>query len=73
MPVYTISGPTRITDILVEAGLTASKSDAKRQVQGGGVRLDGERVTSFEAVIAPDQTPAVLQVGKRKFVRVVAG
>lgn len=73
MPVYTISGPTRITDILAEAGLTASKSDAKRQVQGGGVRLDGERVTSFEAVIAPDQTPAVLQVGKRKFVRVVAG
>ena len=73
MPVYTISRSTRITDILAETGLTASKSDAKRQITGGGVRLDGERVTNFETEIAPDQTPAVLQVGKRKFVRVVAG
>ena len=73
MPVYTISRSTRITDILAETGLTASKSDAKRQITGGGVRLDGERVTNFETDIAPDRTPAVLQVGKRKFVRVVAG
>jgi len=73
MPAFTIRGATRITDILAEAGLTASKSDAKRQITGGGVRLDGERVTNIEAEIAPDQTPAVLQVGKRKFVRVVAG
>ena len=73
MPTFAIGGATRITDILAEAGLTASKSDAKRQITGGGVRLDGERVTNFEAEIAPDQTPAVLQVGKRKFVRVVAG
>jgi tyrosyl-tRNA synthetase len=73
MPVYTITGPTRITDILAEAGLTASKSDAKRQITGGGVKVDGERVADFEAAIAPDQTPAVLQVGKRRFVRVVTG
>ncbi|MCZ2096576.1 MAG: tyrosine--tRNA ligase [Anaerolineae bacterium] len=73
MPSFTITAPARIVDILAGAGLTASKNDAKRQITGGGVRLDGERVTDFEAEIAPDQAPAVLQVGKRKFVRVVAG
>lgn len=73
MPSFAISAPVRIVDILAGAGLTASKNDAKRQIAGGGVRLDGERIADFEAEIAPDQAPAVLQVGKRKFVRVVAG
>lgn len=73
MPSFTIAAPTRIVDILAEAGLTASKNDAKRQITGGGVRLDGERVTDFEAEIAPGRAPAVLQVGKRRFVRIVAG
>lgn len=72
MPSFAISAPARIIDILAGAGLTASKNDARRQITGGGVRLDGERITDFEAEIAPDQAPAVLQVGKRKFVRVVA-
>jgi tyrosyl-tRNA synthetase len=73
MPEYGISESTRITDILADAGLTSSKSDAKRQIKGGGVRQDGEKVEDFDAEIAPDALPVVLQVGKRKFVRVVAG
>jgi tyrosyl-tRNA synthetase len=73
MPEFTISAPTPVVDILAEAGLTSSKSDAKRQIQGGGVRQDGEKVEQFDAVVTLDAVPVVLQVGKRKFVRVVAG
>ena len=71
MPVYAISADTQVADILANAELTRSKGEAKRQIQGGGVRLDGEKVSDFDAVVAVDKLPAVLQVGKRKFVRVV--
>lgn len=72
MPEYPISAATRVIDILAGAGLTESKGDAKRQIKGGGVKLDGGKVGSIDAEIAPDAAPVVLQVGKRKFVRVVA-
>jgi tyrosyl-tRNA synthetase len=73
MPEYAISAPTQVADILADAGLTRSKGEAKRQIKGGGVRANGDKVDAFDAEIAPDALPVVLQVGKRKFVRVVAG
>jgi tyrosyl-tRNA synthetase len=72
MPQLAISAPTPVADILAEAGLTRSKGEAKRQIKSGGVRLDGEKVERFDAEVAPGDLPVVLQVGKRKFVRVVA-
>jgi tyrosyl-tRNA synthetase len=43
-------------------------------VQQGGVRLDGVPVTAIEQRIsAPAQGESVLQAGKRKFLRLVAG
>lgn len=73
MPDFAINGLQNVVDILAASGLCSSKGDAKRQIQGGGVRLGGEKVTDFDLKIAPDQLPLVLQVGKRKFVRLVAG
>ncbi len=73
MPEYAIEADTRVVDILAAAGLTRSKGDAKRQIKGGGVRLNGEKVSDFEALVKLEQLPAVLQVGKRRFVRVVRG
>lgn len=73
MPEFAIRAAMQVADILAEAGLTKSKGEAKRQIQGGGVRVDGVKVESFDAEIAPDMLPVVIQVGKRKFVRVVAG
>lgn len=71
MPVYAVNGPVRVIDVLAEAGLTSSKGDAKRQIKGGGVKLDGEKVASIDVELSPDALPVVLQVGKRKFVRVI--
>jgi tyrosyl-tRNA synthetase len=58
-----------IAQVLKQAGLTGSTSEALRMVEQGGVRLDGEKVSDRALVLKPGTT-AVLQVGKRKFARV---
>jgi tyrosyl-tRNA synthetase len=58
-----------ITQILKQAGLTASTSEAMRMIEQGGVKLDGEKV-SDKALKLPASGPFVIQVGKRKFARV---
>jgi tyrosyl-tRNA synthetase len=70
---YRVTQDVSIVDLLVETGLLKSKSDARRQIEGGGVRYDGEKVTDVLARVTPDQLPAVLQYGKRRFVRLVKG
>lgn len=58
-----------IVDAIVEAGLTASKSEARRMIQQGGVKCDGERVSDINTRIRTDRE-SLLQVGKRGFARV---
>jgi tyrosyl-tRNA synthetase len=72
MPLYTLDAPTAIVDVIVASGLAASKSEARRLIDGGGVRLDDEKVASYDTALEP-QRDYVLQVGKRRFVRVVGG
>jgi tyrosyl-tRNA synthetase len=55
--------------LLKQAGLVVSTSDAIRQIAGGGVRLDGERVADKAMVVSSGAT-VVAQVGKRRFARV---
>ena len=55
--------------LLKEAGLTASTSEALRLIKQGGVRIDGERAADPEIEIRRGASH-VLQVGKRRFVRV---
>ena len=54
---------------LKQAGLVPSTSEALRMIEGGGVRIDGEKVSDKGLVFAAGST-IVLQVGKRKFARV---
>ncbi len=70
MPTYTMESPTNIVDLLADSGLAKSKSEARRLIQQGGVRLDGEKVKIIEQVIEV-QEEAVLQVGRRKFTKLV--
>jgi tyrosyl-tRNA synthetase len=60
-------------DLLVEAGLAPSKSEARRLIQGGAVKLNGEtKVADVLATISGIPTESlVLQAGKRKFVRLL--
>ncbi|MBK8050102.1 MAG: tyrosine--tRNA ligase [Anaerolineales bacterium] len=73
-PLLALAVPTGILDVLAEAGLVASKSDARRLVQQGGVRADGVTITAIEHIVTPPTAgEIVIQAGKRKFVRITAG
>jgi tyrosyl-tRNA synthetase len=63
------AGPVRIVDLLVAHALAASKGEAKRLVQQGGVSLDGTKVTAPDATVDPPDG-AVLKVGKLRFARI---
>lgn len=69
MPEISISAAP-IPQVLKQAGLVSSTSEALRLIDGGGVRLDGEKVIDKALMLVAGQT-VVLQVGKRKFSRVL--
>jgi tyrosyl-tRNA synthetase len=58
-----------LTQVLKQAGLTASTSEALRMIDQGGVKLNGDRITD-KALKLSRGDRVVLQVGKRKFARV---
>lgn len=69
MPEVTVGGaPQGILRILREAGLVASGSEAQRNVEQGGVRVNGDRVEDKSLQLSAGTY--VVQVGKRKFARV---
>ena len=68
MPEFTFEGEIGLANLLKEAGLVASTSEANRMVQQGGVKIDGEKVEDAKLVISA--STAVYQVGKRKFAKV---
>ena len=70
MPEHTIESPTNVVDLLVDTGMARSKSDGRRLVEQGGVRVDDEVVDGIDALISV-QEPAVMRVGKRRFVRLM--
>jgi tyrosyl-tRNA synthetase len=73
MPSHKLSGPTLVVDLLKESGLAASKNQARQLIAGGGVRLDGEKVSDAASLVAlPPPAGTVLQVGRRQFIRLVA-
>ncbi|WP_019030144.1 tyrosine--tRNA ligase [Colwellia piezophila] len=72
MPELTITtenGEIGIANLLKEAGLVTSTSDAFRMIKQGAAKIDSEKVTERSLVIAAGTT-AVYQVGKRKFARI---
>jgi tyrosyl-tRNA synthetase len=61
----------RLSAVMVEVGFAASNSAATRLIDQGSVRVDGERTVDRGARFPTDAGPFVLQVGKRKVVRVI--
>lgn len=72
MPELTITtenGEIAIANLLKQAGLVASTSDAFRMIKQGAAKIDSEKITERGLVIKAGTT-AVYQVGKRKFARI---
>jgi len=59
-----------IIDLLTELKFAASRGDAKRLIQGGGVKLDGNKITDLSYSISFEDS-VVLQAGKRNFAKLV--
>ncbi len=57
-----------ILSVLVEAGFVKSRGEGRRDIDGGGVRINDEKVTSVEATVKAGD---IVQKGKRFFVKIV--
>ena len=68
MPEYPLRPGQTVLDVLLAAGLVGSRSKGRRLIRQKGVRLDGE---TLNKPFASFPHPGVLQVGKRRFVRVI--
>jgi tyrosyl-tRNA synthetase len=68
-PIPVEANGVRLANLLKEAGLAASTSEANRKIEEGAVRIDGERVTD-RALTVKAGAEHVLQVGTRRFARV---
>ena len=64
--------PQMVAKLLAELKLVPSNSEGRRMIQQGGVRVDGEQITDVNATITPT-SGMVLQVGRRKFARLIVG
>jgi tyrosyl-tRNA synthetase len=68
IPEMKLTQTVRVIDLLSDSKLCASKGEAKRLIAGGGVKLAGEKIDDPNFELNPAQE-AVLQVGKRKFLK----
>lgn len=67
------NGRVWLPRLLAATGLASSNADARRLIEQGGVRLDNEAVDDPDAELAPeDLAGRVLQVGRRRFLRLIA-
>ncbi len=65
------SGIYRLAELLAETGLAASKGEAKRLIEQGGVKIDGEKASNSAAEISVSDNEILVQVGKRKFLKLI--
>jgi tyrosyl-tRNA synthetase len=68
------AGTYRLAELLTESGLTSSKGEAKRLIEQGGVKVNGEKATApaAEMTIGTGDT-VLLQAGKLRFLRLTTG
>ncbi|MGH2567903.1 MAG: tyrosine--tRNA ligase, partial [Bacteroidota bacterium] len=64
------NGSETVVGLITAAQLAASKSEARRLIEQGGVSIDGERVADLNARL-PKKKEFILKIGKRKFLKVI--
>lgn len=70
IPSVTIENGKGILDLLLDLKFVQSKGEAKRLIQGGGVKIDGNKISDLNYTVNID-SEVVLQAGKRKFAKLV--
>lgn len=75
VPADRLAAGVLLANVMAEAGLAGSTSDARRLIQGGGVKLGEDRVSDPKATLDASQVGpgVVIRVGKQRAVRVIPG
>ncbi len=68
---YRVEGEKFLIDIIVEAGLLSSKSEARRMIQQKAVQINGQKISDVNHKIVGSSEPQIVKIGKRKFLRLV--
>ena len=68
IPEFTISGTTKIIDILTQSKTCTSGGEARRMIKQNAVTIDGKKITD---IFQETSEECVIKVGKRRFVKVV--
>lgn len=71
MKILKLDEKINILDFLVRAKMAASRGDARRLIEQGGVKVDGHILEGWDVDIVPTKKGVVLQKGKRHFVKIV--
>ena len=66
---FTLNAPIGLIDALFETKLANTKSEARRHIKGGAVKVNGKKVDSFDIMLEDGEY--ILQIGKRKFAKVI--
>lgn len=66
LPVAGVSGAISLVDALVALGFVTSKKEARRMIEGGGARIDGDAISDGNALIEPRNDDVKISAGKKK-------
>ncbi|MBX7053623.1 MAG: tyrosine--tRNA ligase [Pyrinomonadaceae bacterium] len=66
-----VAGTYPLSQLLADTGLAGSKGEARRLIEQGGVKVNSEKATAANADIVVNGEGILLQVGKRKFLKVI--
>ncbi len=66
-------GSWGIVELLNSAKLVASKSEARRLIEAGGVRMNDQKVEKIDATFEVGKSELILQIGKRRWAKIVSG
>ena len=67
---YKISNKLTIVELLYHSGLVSSKSESKRLIKQGAVKIDSQKILSLERELLPKENK-IIKVGKRKFLKII--
>jgi tyrosyl-tRNA synthetase len=66
LPVAEVQGQISLIDALIALNFVTSKKEARRMIQGGGARVDGEAISDENMEIAASSAPVKISAGKKK-------
>jgi tyrosyl-tRNA synthetase len=67
IPTHKLKGEEQLVNVLISAGISKSKSEARRLIEQGGVELNGEKITQIDFSI---KSEGALKIGKHKFLKI---